>query len=575
MKISKATIHNFRSIKVGTFDLYDFTLLVGENNVGKSNIITALRVFYEEEKFSPSNDFPKFATDDKESWIEIEFLTTDDEQESLKEEYKSLDKRLRLRKYLQSEDSELVKANQSNIYAYEKGVLSKNLFYGAKNISQAKIGKIIFIPEVSKTDDSLKMTGPSPFREMVNFVLKKVIIKSKSFQALNTSFESFNTEFKEEATDAGFSLKKLEADINDQISYWKINFGININSIQPDDIVKNLINHYITDQNLGNQKISINQLGQGLQRHLIYSLIKLSAKYVDIKEEKRKEFSPDFTLILFEEPEAFLHPSQQEVLNRNLKQLSKESTQQVLITTHSATYVSKSSDELVTIVRLKKEESITTINQLNQESLESLYDSNIGFFRLFSTMLIDPNVPEPLKQKIKTKNLGNPTLDDAQKLEEETIRYFLWLDAERSSLFFAKHIVICEGATEKVFFEYLSNDLWSDIKDKHIYFLDAMGKFNIHRYINLFEKLGISHSILIDKDNDADIQGIVNKFLTDNRNSLTKRIESFPTDFEAFLGITKPPRQDLKPLNALYQYKQNRISQSNLDKLKELIESLL
>lgn len=574
MKISKAVIHNFRSIKDGTFDLYDFTLLVGENNVGKSNIITALRVFYEEEKFSVSNDFPKFSTDDNDSWIEIEFTTSDDEQESLKEEYKSVDKKLRIRKYFQSEDNELVKANQSNIYAYEKGVLSKNLFYGAKNISQAKIGKIIYIPEVSKTDDSLKMSGPSPFRDMVNFVLKKVIAKSKSFQTLNTSFESFNIEFKKEATDAGFSLKKLEEDINDQISYWKINFGININPIQPDDLVKNLISHFISDQNLGNQKININQLGQGLQRHLIYSLIKLSAKYVDVKEEKRKEFSPDFTLILFEEPEAFLHPSQQEVLNRNLKQLSKEPTQQILITTHSATYVSKSSDELVNIVRLKKDEAVTTIHQLNQVSLAQLYDNNIGFFRLFSTLLLDTSVSELIKQKIRSKNLGNLALNETQKLEEETIRYFLWLDAERSSLFFAKHIIICEGATEKVFFEYLSNDLWSDIKDKHIYFLDAMGKFNIHRYINLFNKLGISHSVLIDKDSDTDIQSIVNQFLIDNKSPLTKKIEAFPKDFETFLEIEKPPRPDLKPLNALYQYKQGNILQTNLDRLKVLIESL-
>jgi len=575
MKISTVTLHNFRSIKDSKFDLYDFTLLVGENNVGKSNIITALRVFYEDEKFSAAKDFPKFETEDNDSWIEIEFLTSEDEQENLKEEYKSEDKKLILRKYLQSNDNDLVKSNQSNIYAYENGELSKNLFYGAKNISQAKIGKIIFIPEVSKTDDSLKMTGPSPFRDMVNFVLKKVITKSESFKTLNSSFESFNTEFKKEASETGFSLKKLEEDINDQISYWKINFGIDINPIQPDDIVKNLISHFITDQNLGNQKININQLGQGLQRHLIYSLIKLSAKYVDVKEEKRKEFSPDFTLILFEEPEAFLHPSQQEVLNRNLKQLSKEPTQQILITTHSSTYVSKSSDELVTIVRLKKDESITTTHQLNKVSIESLYDSNLGFFRRFSTMLTDPLVPENIKQKIRNKNLGNPALDEVQKLEEETIRYFLWLDAERSSLFFAKHIVVCEGATEKVFFEYLSNNLWSDIKDKHVYFLDAMGKFNIHRYINLFEKLGISHSILIDKDNDADIQGIVNQFLTENKGSLTKKIESFPVDFESYLNIPKPPRQDLKPLNALYQYKQGNIQPENIDRLRELIETLI
>jgi predicted ATP-dependent endonuclease of OLD family len=207
-------------------------------------------------------------------------------------------------------------------------------------------------------------------------------------------------------------------------------------------------------------------------------------------------------------------------------------------------------------------------------TLENLFDSNVGLYRLFSNMLTDSTVPEPIKNKIRSRNLGNPVLNEAQKLEEETIRYFLWLDAERSSLFFAKHIIICEGSTEKVFLEYLTNELWSDLKDRHIYFLDSMGKFNIHRYMNLFKNLGISHSILIDKDNDTDIQGIVNKFLSDNINSMTKKLESFPTNFEAFLGIAKPPRSDLKPLNALCHYRQGKIKAQNLTDLRILITGL-
>lgn len=38
---------------------------------------------------------------------------------------------------------------------------------------------------------------------------------------------------------------------------------------------------------------------------------------------------------------------------------------------------------------------------------------------------------------------------------KEAIRYSLWLDTERSSLFFADMVLICEGATEKVFIDYL------------------------------------------------------------------------------------------------------------------------
>ena len=85
MKISKVIIHNFRSIIDSEFDLENYSLLVGENNAGKTTVISALRAFYEDAgmKFSEANDFPKIATNDKESWIELHFKTTPEEQETL------------------------------------------------------------------------------------------------------------------------------------------------------------------------------------------------------------------------------------------------------------------------------------------------------------------------------------------------------------------------------------------------------------------------------------------------------------------------------------------------------------
>ena len=79
MKLRKAIVHNFRSILDGEFEVSNYGLIVGENNSGKTNLLSALRVFYEDggAKFEPSRDFPKVATADKESWIELHFETTD------------------------------------------------------------------------------------------------------------------------------------------------------------------------------------------------------------------------------------------------------------------------------------------------------------------------------------------------------------------------------------------------------------------------------------------------------------------------------------------------------------------
>lgn len=228
----------------------------------------------------------------------------------------------------------------------------------------------------------------------------------------------------------------------------------------------------------------------------------MSASYVDKNAEKKKDFSPDFTLIFFEEPEAFLHPSQQECLNLSLKQLASESQQQLLVTTHSPVFVCENIFDLTSLIRLQKKSAESFAYQLKTEDIDNLFNDNISLYSKFSSLLNDPNVSQTLKGKIRQRNLGEQDLDEEKKLEEESLRFFLWLDNERASLFFAKHIIICEGASEKVLLEYLTNTIWSDLIDKHIYFLDAIGKFNIHRYINLFGKLGISHSVIMDSDKD-------------------------------------------------------------------------
>ncbi len=58
MKISQIKIHNYRSITNATIAAQGYLMLVGANNSGKSNVINALRAFYDELKWS-NDDFPK------------------------------------------------------------------------------------------------------------------------------------------------------------------------------------------------------------------------------------------------------------------------------------------------------------------------------------------------------------------------------------------------------------------------------------------------------------------------------------------------------------------------------------
>ena len=572
MKIKSIKIHNYRSIKDAEFVLSNYNVLVGANNSGKSNILTALRIFYEDGiKFNEKKDFPQFQTDDEESWIEIEYLLTDDEFKNLKEDYKNPGNILKVRKYLKSEDSQRVKSNQSNIYAYENGELSTNLFYGAKNISQAKLGTVIYIPEVTKTEETLKLSGPSPLRNTLTFVMKKVVKTSESFKSLNEAFEDFNKKFKEEASKDGVSLENFRKEINENLKEWGVEFNIDINPVRPEDIIKNLVSHSFIDKIL-DKEMDIGLYGQGLQRHLIYVLIRLSSKYKEEKIYEKKEFSPELTLILFEEPEAFLHPTQQEYLDSSLRSLASEEGQQVIVSTHSPIFISRNIEDISFLIKLKRENGVTRCFQVSEEIREDILRENNELAQLFKERLDDPSVDESTKNSIR--NILGDT-DDNTRMDEEGIRYSLWLDSERSSSFFADIVLICEGATEKTFIDYLLKNEWDDLRKKKIYVLDAMGKFNIHRYMNLFKALGIYHSVLVDRDENKDVHEIINEFIESKQNEYTKGIYFFNKNIEEFLDIPTPNRKDKKPLNVMWHYKNNRIEEDKINQLKNIIEGLI
>lgn len=553
MKINTINLHNFRSVEEQAFHLGNYSLLIGANNSGKTNIIDALRIFYEKNlKFLATRDFPKFETSDKESWIEIKFELTEDEFDSLKEEYKQKGNVLSVRKYMQSSDKTRVRPNQSNIYGYEGGVLSENLFYGAKNISEAKLGDVVYIPEVAKVQEYTKLSGPSPFRDSLDFVVRKVMKTSPSFEALSKSFREFNTRFKTESSEDGISIDKFVNDLNVQIEDWRVSLGVDINEIKPQVMLKNLVSYYFQEEELGDEELDIGSFGQGLQRHLIYTLIRLSTKYRDIpKKKEKKEFSPNLILILFEEPEAFLHPAQQEILDSSLREVGSEDGQQVVVSTHSSHFVSRNVHDIRSLLKLTKTGPQTILYQLSSKGLENLLSEN--------------------------KQLKEILGEDATEkdLELESIRYSLWLDPDRCCSFFADTVLICEGLSEKALLDLLMKSHRISIKDRKIYVLNAGGKHNIHRYMNLFGELGIKHGVLYDGDGDSGRHRKINEFIDGNKNEHTLGSFSFDIDLEDFLGIQEREKDKYrKPLNVMWHYRKGKIEPERIDKLAGVVTGL-
>ena len=410
---------------------------------------------------------------------------------------------------------------------------------------------------------------------MLNLVMKRAVLESPTFESLSSAFDDFNSNFKEEASQDGLSISSLIHDINSEIDGWDARFEISVNPIKPEEIVKTLLSHHVEDVNLGGKQINLASFGQGFQRHLIFTLIKLSARYAAPRATKKKSFDPDFTLLLFEEPEAFLHPSQQEVLCLSLRTLSAGESEQVLASTHSPHFVSKQMSQISGIIRLSKSETgMTETFQIKEDDFSRILDTNTGLYKKFSECLGSDEICKETKKEIKGRKLGEESPNPAGRLEEEALKYFLWLDSERASLFFARKVIICEGASEKIFIGYLFDEKWREFREKHVYLLDAQGKFNIHRYMTLLTALGIEHSVLFDSDQDRGIHRIVNSFVEDQRTRFTRAIRSFEGDFEEFLGIEKPNRNDLKPLNLMAKHQNNEICCEKLDELRAMLDEM-
>ena len=558
MRATALRVHNFRSLQDVEINLQPFSVLVGANNSGKSNLIDAIRVFYDHLKFDRQRDFPKLSTKDRESWIEIEFHLSENEWTNLSDKYRlSSERKIRVRRYVLSESRGVglyfVKKKE------DRDEVADELFYGAKNVQKAKLGKVIYIPAVSKLDEQTKLTGPSPFRDLISMVLDRVLSDSPSYAQLENAFREFEELVKGEKSKDGYSLKWLEEEITHAIENWGVEFRIGISPVSPSDILKNLVNYEVRDEFLG-EGLDPRLYGQGFQRHLIFTLIKLAAERSALEaESSRKIFSGQLTWLLYEEPEAFLHPTQIELLNRSLHTLTKgeKNESQVLISTHSPMFVSRNIAMLPSIIRLQRDGGRTIINQVTKKKLEKILSSNIEMMQGWQT----PFEPEDLE------------------VEMESVKYALWLDSRRCNAFFADIVLLVEGPSEVALIEYLLEE--GKIRapgGKKVVVFDSMGKFNMHRFMNLFGYLGIRHSVLFDEDQDDNSQPRypeIDKTIFNAKNNATIKIDTLPSDLESFLGLPPARRPHRKPQHVMYHVRTKLVREKKLERFIKKIETLL
>jgi hypothetical protein len=564
MKLLSIKLHNFRGILEQEVEFHSYSLLVGPNNAGKSTFIDGIRAFYEKDgfKFKPGNDFPFLKTVDDESWVELKFSLSDVEHDSLADTYKAAAKTLRVRKLFQTKTKGADGKNAAgSIYGYKNdGTLSDEPFYGAKNVQSGKFGDLIYIPAVSKVDEHTKLTGPSALRDLLTDVMSDVVEGGKAYGVFATSVETFASTILKEKTKDDRSLEGFQQSFNKLLEPWQTKFALRFPPPSAADIIKQMVNWDLLDEFHGKAQ-GVDYYGSGFQRHFIYSLIQLGVQYVGKKVAKKtKDFVPSLTLILFEEPEAFLHPPQQEILARSLMAMAQKDNWQVICTTHSSHFVSRNADSIPAIVRVMRTGGKVEAFQISPADWATIVNANQAIQAIAAKY---PKMKANLHQ-------------DDVRLEMEAVKHFLWLNSDRSGMFFANHALLVEGPTEVALINKLIDDGKIKGADCGLHVLDCLGKYNIHRFMNLLSHLGIAHSVIYDDDNNAGKHADLNQLIQSSKHAtLTHSIHPIAKDVETFLNIPPAGSDHRKPQHVLFLYSEGKIDNSKLAAFCAIVEGCL
>ena len=588
MKIREVTIHNWRSIRSVTLSAHDLMIFIGQNNHGKSNILSVILFFFGE----TGVDGLDFHRDTKELFVEVVFGDLDDADRTTFKKYVTAKNTIQVRKvatkeggfsyhgYLEAPYEDWLK--EASISAYTKredaqalplanllpaaGRITKDAFreaqekyiqqhrddlsfsyeleegpfLGAKNVAKGIFGDVYFIPSVKKAEEDLSTKGRSVFSALYARVINKMSETNKEFRDAKKRIASLmrilnrtNEDGTENRARPG-ELTSFEKSLDEELKNWAATIDVEITPPDLDDIFKIGATVWIDD----GIRTDVGRKGQGLQRALIFALVRSLAKLahqegapeVDDREGSSRQASRSSYFVL-EEPELYLHPQAQRELFDSLVELSKGESQ-VLLCTHSSSFISLDRYRSICVVRKNTVEEGTTVFQC-------------------------------LFPDAKEKDLFN-------------IAY--WINPDRGELFFARKVVLAEGPTDKTVLPLLAHKLGIFRHDYTI--VDCGSKDSMPSYIQLLNQFRIPYVVVYDHDHQAGKLGDA----IASADKASERIESqvdaalgqcvvLVNDIEEELGITDAAKKN-KPYAALAHVEAEgfAMSDSLRDKVKSVYE---
>lgn len=510
MKISEIKISNWRSIKDVSINFQDFMILIGQNNHGKSNVLNAILFFFGEIKPQDLD----FNDDSDELYVEVTFEDLVASELSTFAKYVTADQKIKVRRtatkggsltyqgytqspvfeWLKEENSssyttrsvaegldfydllpssgritkanvqeaqtQYIEANQADLeFNYE---LETTNFMGAKNVAKGIFGDVFYIPAVKVASDDYSNNSSSLFSKLYGRIISDISANSAGWVAAKETVASLFSLLNKQDSQGNpnaqrpMQLGEFETKLNEQLASWGSEVELEVLPPNVEDVFKANTQVWVND----GYKTDVSRKGNGLQRALSFALIKTLADILRNEQENGEttgRSSSQSMFFVLEEPELYLHPQAQRALLESLTLLSDSSGVQVILCTHSASLIDLSKYKSICIIRKESVEIGTKACQCEEE--------------LF---------------------IGNGKKD---------FNLSYWINPDRSELFFAKKVILAEGATEKTVIPFVAQSLGCFKHDYSI--IDCGSKNNIPMYCNLLNKFKIPYVAVYDVDHQA------------------------------------------------------------------------
>ncbi|MDZ7336122.1 MAG: AAA family ATPase [candidate division KSB1 bacterium] len=350
MKLSSFRVEGFRSLANIEIPLYDYTILIGRNNSGKSAVLLALKLLLEGTARDLSDsDFYTHETQKAEQIVLEavfegvgEYLPLCDERHRTKIANCVIDDRLRIRRLASRSPLGLGK-----LELWQPAGNAFGLPTGIENALKQLLPEPIFIEAFKDPNEEAQAKSSATLGKLLKQIVEQVSaqLESEVKNTLDKAARRFNvieTEGKI-VDERPEELRRIEQRIRQHMQAVFEDADVRLRFRLPE--IDDLMASATVELRDRGPWTPLEGKGQGFQRALYLALLRALAE--ELRATGGDIHRP--FLLLFEEPEAFLHPALQREMGNILESISESN--QVIVATHSPLLVTSQRIQNVLILR--------------------------------------------------------------------------------------------------------------------------------------------------------------------------------------------------------------------------------